>query len=605
MKQLLSAMACCVLVCFGISAQASPGYAPVFVHGHSQTLSVCQNGGAYSINSLLTAYDQDMGDAENWTLLAAPAHGTAAVTYATTSAADTMYTASTFYIPTAGYSGADSFSVVVSDGYAADTTMVYVTVMALPAAATITGPDTMCAGSDVLFTASVTGGYWLSGEVHVGIVTTTGVATGLSAGLDSVVYVTFNACGITPAFHRVYVIPHALAIFSSGSTMICNGSAVTVVPVMPGGVWDATNGNVSISGYTLTGVTTGSDTLTYIVSNTCSSDTSVTTFTVVDPITTAGTISGSATACEGASITFTATDAGGTWSHSSASGSISTSGVLTAGSATADTVIYMFSNACGWVAATAAVAITPLPAAGVIYGYDSVCLGSTITLTSSVTGGTWSSSVPEFAAVDAGGVVYGGLHGSAVISYSVTNACGTSSATHAVDVNIPAQPISGSSTICQGQPEVYLDGVGGGTWSSSNPLCAVPLSIIAPGTYLGGMLGTTTIIYTVNNACGETTAEFDVEVINCSTSAVRSVDAATLGVAIAPNPNAGNFTITVSAGYSAPVAMVITNMLGQVVGQQTINTNSPTEVRIDVPAGIYTVTATVNNSTYSGKITVN
>lgn len=604
MKQLLSAIACCVLVCFGISAQASPGYAPVFVHGHLQTLSVCQNGGAYSINSLLTAYDQDMGDTENWTVLATPAHGTAAVTYTTTSAADTMYTASTFYIPTAGYSGADSFSVVISDGYSADTTLVYVTVMPLPVAGTVTGPDTMCTGTDMLFVTSGSDGVWTSGA-HLSVGAATGAATAISAGIDSVMYSVSNSCGSSSAHHRVYVIPHALAIFSSGSTMICNGSAATVVPVMPGGTWSATNSNVTISGSTLTGATVGSDTLTYIVSNTCSSDTSITTFTVVDPLTTAGIISGSAMACEGASITFTATDAGGTWSHSSFSGSISTTGVLTAGFETADTVIYTFTNACGSVYATAPVAITPLPDAGVIYGYDSVCLGGTITLTSSVGGGTWSSAIPDFAAVDASGVVYGGLHGSTVISYSVTNICGTSSATHPVDVNIPAQPISGSATICQGQPEVYLDGVGGGTWSSSNPLCAVPLSIIAPGTYFGGMLGATTIIYTVNNACGETTAEFDVEVIDCGTSAVLPVDAAKVAMVIAPNPNEGNFILTLSAVNSAPVNVVITNMLGQVVAQSTVTTNSPSAFRLDVPAGLYTITATLDNKIYTAKITVN
>lgn len=604
MKQLLSAIACCVLVCFGISAQASPGYAPVFVHGHSQTLSVCQNGGAYSINALLTAYDQDMGDAENWTLLAAPAHGTAAVTYTTTSAADTMYTASTFYIPTAGYSGADSFSVVVSDGYSADTTMVYVTVMPLPVAGTITGPDTMCTGTDMLFMTSGSGGVWASGA-HLSVGAATGLTTAISAGMDSVMYTASNSCGTSSAHHRVYVMPHALATFESGSTMICNGSAATVVPLMPGGTWSATNSNVAISGSTLTGAAVGFDTLTYIVTNTCSADTSLNIFEVVDPLTTAGTISGSATACEGASITFTATDAGGTWSHSASSGSISASGVLTAGAATADTVIYTFTNACGSVAATAAVAITPLPDAGVIYGYDSVCLGGTITLTSSVGGGTWSSSIPDFAAIDAAGVVYGGLHGSTVISYSVTNICGTSSATHAVDVNIPAQPISGSATICQGQPEVYLDGVGGGTWGSNNPLCAVPVSFLAPGTYFGGMLGATTITYTVNNACGETTAELDVEVIDCSTSAVLPVDPAKVAMVIAPNPNAGNFTLTLSAGKSAQVNVAITNMLGQVVLQRLVNTNSPSEFRLDVPAGLYTVTATLDSKVYTSKVTVN
>ncbi len=602
MKQLLSAIACCVLLCVGIAAKASPGYAPVFVGGHSQTLSVCQNGGAYSINYLLTAYDQDMGDAENWTLVTAPTHGTAAVTYSATSAADTMYTGSTFYIPTAGYTGADSFSVMISDGAQTDITTVYVIVAPLPVAGIISGPDTMCTGTDMLFTSTGTGGTWFA-STHLSVVAATGMVTAVSAGgFDSVSYVVTNGCGVAVAHHRVYVLPHASALFSSGSTMVCNGSTASVTPVIPGGMWSATNSNIAISGATLTGAAAGLDTLTYVVANTCSADTSVTVFTVVDPLTTAGTLTGNDSACEGTAVTFSGSIAGGVWSHTAATGSINASGTLTAGAGPADTVVYTVSNACGALSATMPMIISPLPDPGTISGYDSVCAGSSIVLVSSVGGGTWSSSEPDFADVDASGTVHGGLNGGTTIWYTVTNACGTASTTHHVNVNIPAQPISGSTTICQGQLGTYLDGVGGGTWSSSSIINAAPIPFV-PGNFFGALVGSATIIYTVNNACGNTEAQLDVEVIDCSTAGVASVDRTT-AISISPNPGQGVFTLTIPSGDNANVQVTIINMLGQEVMRQLVNTNTPTAFRLNVPAGVYTVSGTAGGKVFTTRLVI-
>ena len=601
MKQLLSAIACCALLCIGIAAKASPGYAPVFVGGHSQTLSVCQNGGAYSINHLLTAYDQDMGDAENWTLVTAPVHGTAAVTYAATSAADTMHPTSTFYIPTAGYSGTDSFSVMINDGGQTDITTIYVTVNTIPSAGTISGADTICASFTTL-TVSLPGGVF-------GVLSPSSVSVGFDGsvfapfpGTSTIIYVRSNSCGADTARHNLTRIEAASALFSSGSTMVCNGAPASVIPVMPGGMWSATNSNVTISGAILTGAAAGLDTLTYVVANTCSADTSVTVFTVVNPLTTAGTVTGSDSACEGTAVTFAGSVAGGVWSHTAATGSINASGTLTAGAGPADTVVYTVSNACGALSATMPMIIAPLPDPGTISGYDSVCAGSSIVLVSSVGGGTWSSSEPDFADVDASGTVHGGLNGGTTIWYTVTNACGTASTTHHVNVNIPAQPISGSTTICQGQLGTYLDGVGGGTWSSSSIINAAPIPFV-PGNFFGALVGSATIIYTVNNACGNTEAQLDIEVINCSTASVAPVDRMAV-ISIAPNPSQGAFTVTIPSGDNANVHMVVTNMLGQEVMQQMLNTNTPTAFRLNVPAGVYTVSATAGGKVFTTRLVI-
>jgi hypothetical protein len=64
-----------------------------------------------------------------------------------------------------------------------------------------------------------------------------------------------------------------------------------------------------------------------------------------------------------------------------------------------------------------------------ISGGSSVVAGSTTGLTASVAGGSWSSSSTGVASVNASGVVTGVAAGSATISYTVSNGCGSAVAT--------------------------------------------------------------------------------------------------------------------------------------------------------------------------------
>ena len=98
---------------------------PVFTGGASQNLSVCINATATAINSLLAVSDVDVAQTETWSLIAAPVHGTAVAAYTAASTGGTVTPTGLTYTPAAGYSGADSFFVRVSDGLAADTHFVY------------------------------------------------------------------------------------------------------------------------------------------------------------------------------------------------------------------------------------------------------------------------------------------------------------------------------------------------------------------------------------------------------------------------------------------------------------------------------------------------
>ena len=111
----------------------SSNTAPTFTNSTPQTLTVCQNASATSINTLLTVSDADASQTETWSVTTAPTHGTLGGFNATASSGSTSITPTGLtYTPTNGYSGSDQFIIQVSDGTATASMTVNVTVNALP-----------------------------------------------------------------------------------------------------------------------------------------------------------------------------------------------------------------------------------------------------------------------------------------------------------------------------------------------------------------------------------------------------------------------------------------------------------------------------------------
>ncbi|PQJ11666.1 hypothetical protein CJD36_007680 [Flavipsychrobacter stenotrophus] len=595
-KNLLFVICSVLLLCAGNVAKAS---SPVtFTGGHTQFLAACENGPHYSINGLLAITDSDLGETETWSVVTNASHGTLAAGFSTTSTGTIITPTGLTYTPAIGYVGIDSFSVEVSDGATFDTTMIYVTVNPLPVAGTISGGSSVCIGASFTLTASVSGGTWSASNAHATV--SGGIVSGIIAGIDTISYSVTNSCGTATATQAVTIDPIPAAGPLAGASAVCVGGTITLTGASTGGSWSTPSADATVVGGAVTGVAGGVATISYITSGTCGMDTATMNITIDTGIVTPAGITGTDTMCAGAMTTLSNTSAGGVWTSTSL-GAITSAGILTADSATsgADTVIYSLTNGCGTGSVSHTVFINPLPFAGVITGFDSVCAGSTITLTTTGTGGVWSSNIPEFAAVDATGHVIGGLNGTSVIRYTVTNACGTASATHTVRVNIPAQPIIGDASICQLALSMFIDAVGGGTWSSSDFLTVAILG----GNAVGLQLGTATITYTVSNACGTTSATLDVEVIDCA-NGVNEVAANNTQLSLSPNPNTGAFTIQLPSSASANANVVITNVLGAKVKEFTMNTNQATEVNMDVPAGVYFLSATVNNTVYTTKMVI-
>jgi len=119
------------------------------------------------------------------------------------------------------------------------------------------------------------------------------------------------------------------------------------------------------------------------------------------------------------------------------------------------------------------------------------------------TGGSWSSSDPSLATIDAStGLLTGVASGTLVITYGAgTTGC---TARKTIIVN-PISPIIGDTVVCQGQTTVLLDTSLGGTWTSSDMFVATASTAgSGMGLIYGAGAGTATITYTLPTGCRAT-----------------------------------------------------------------------------------------------------
>lgn len=388
-----------------------------------------------------------------------------------------------------------------------------ITVNPLPVAGTITAASILCPGTTAPLASTMPGGVW---SVSGGHATVSGsVLTGTSAGTANISYIMTNGCGTAVATHimTVNALPAAGSI--SGASDVCVGSLVGLTVSVPGGAWSAAGSTAAVTGGSVLGLSAGSTTISYSVTNICGTAVAVHNMTV-NPLPAAGSIAGAGVVCEGATVALTASAPGGSWSISSGAATVS-GGVVTGTLAGTATVSYTVNNACGTDVAVHTITVNPAPVAGSITGTTAVCEGATATLTASVPGGVWSTTAG--ASVSAG-VVTGVVAGTATISYAVTNSCGTAVATRNMTVNpLPvAGSITGAGAVCIGAAEALSSSEPDGLWSVAGSLA----SVSSTGLVTGLSAGTAAISYTVTNGCGMDVAIHTIAVVAPPTSGALS-----------------------------------------------------------------------------------
>lgn len=321
-----------------------------------------------------------------------------------------------------------------------------------------------------------------------------------------------DGCRTDTAEITVYVTPTPI----SGPSSVCVNDSIFLTNAATGGTWSSDDTLIAtideITG-AVTGVSSGVVTITYTY---C---THITThFVTVLPLPAA--ISGTLEICEATTTYLTDADPGGSWGSSLTS--IATidpgTGMVTGVDGGYATITYTLPTGCY---ITADMTINPLPDVGPITSLDSViCVGDTLIYDDTTLGGIWTSSDPGVATVTiptlpigiSGVIVTGMSVGTATISYSVSNACGTTTVTRNVTVNgVPVvSAISGVLGVCSGYTDTLYATPPGGVWTSDNPSIA---SIdAATGVVMGIVGGSVTISYTATNLCGPTTVTANVVV---------------------------------------------------------------------------------------------
>ncbi len=443
----------------------------------------------------------------------------------------------------------------------------------LPAALpVIKGVRTLCVAASVTLSTSMPGGTWTSMNTVIAVAgSSSGVITGVAAGTATIIYTISGNTVATTVSVNPLPVPGTI----TGPGNVCVGASVSLSDVIPGGSWSRKNTTATVSGGMVTGVSAGTNVITYSVSNTCG--TAYTTFPItVDPLPTAGTISGPSGVCIGSSVTISSTVSGGIWTASNTNLSVA-GGVVIGNSAGNDTISYTVTTTCGTANTTRTMTINPLPVSGTISGATNVCVSSVLTLTDMITGGLWSCTNSN--ATVTGGLVTGVSGGVDTVLYAVTNVCGTATASYSVTINPLPSPISGSAGICKGLSAVLSDATPIGLWSSS--LTSVATIGPASGIVNATATGTTTISYTLT-ATG------------CYTTRI---------VTVYPLPVI--FSVTGGGSYCAGGAGVHVGLSGSSAAIQYQLYNGPTGVgspysgtgiKMDfgafTPAGIYSVSAT-------------
>ncbi len=372
--------------------------------------------------------------------------------------------------PTATPTVTGTYSLTVSStGSGCSPTTVYTTTVTVnPVPSVPSGSSSVCAGSSTTLTNSVSG-TWASSNTGVATIwSATGVVSGVSAGTSMITFTATTGCFSTMTFT---VNPTPTAVSISGTSAICVGSNTTLVPSVAGGTWSVSGGVATVdTAGVVSGITNGVAVISYTITNGFGCTTFATFTITINPLPAVSAISGTANVCIGSTTTLSSSTPSGVWSSSaSAIGSISTAGVVTGISSGTTTITYTVTNIHGCSDyATKVVTINALPT---ISGPSTVCMGTTITLTGSEGGGTWTSSTPSLATVTSGsGIVSPVNVGTVTISYTTVSGCVQ---TKLIGINPAPSAISGPASVCVGSFVVLTTATTGTlVWSSSDTTVA-------------------------------------------------------------------------------------------------------------------------------------
>jgi uncharacterized protein YjdB len=242
------------------------------------------------------------------------------------------------------------------------------------------------------------------------------------------------------------------------------------------------------------------------------------------------------------------------------------------------TVVISYTVPAGCVATT----IINSGLADPIMGPNTVCVSQTITLTDSVSGGTWSSGAPTVMTVGSSTGIVTGIAGSlpATISYTFATGC---RATYVVTTNPGALILSRFPSACVGQTLAMTDAVSGGVWNSASTAIATidPVSGVATGV----SAGTTTISYSLTSGCTITSSLLVNPLVGITGPATVCVgQSATLSDALAGGSWHSASPTIASIGSATGIVTGVASGVGSATISYTMGTGCNTTFSLSVNA---------------------
>ena len=499
---------------------------------------------------------------------------------------------------------------------------------------TISGSASVCVNSSgkvysVPVITNATGYVW---TVPAGAVITAGANTntitvtfGAASGNVSV-YGTSAACGNGPVSTLAVAVNPVPVPSITGQNSLCVNSGNFTYSTQAGQTaytWVVSSGGTILNGtgssqitvaWTVAGAQTVSINYTTLAGCSASSPT-VLPVTVNGIPSAAGSISGTSVVCVGTTgVAYSVGTIPNALSYvwtlptgaSIASGSGTNAITVNFGTnAVSGNITVLGNNLCGnGPASTFAVTVNPYPAAaGVITGVGTVCQGQTgvgymISPVTNASGYTWT--VPSGATITAGGnttlidVSFSSSASSGIVSVVPVNSCGNGTASPNFPVTVNVTPPS---------PVITLNGDGFTSSAAAGNQWYRYLTLI-PGATAQVYVPTQAGLYTDQVSLNGCASNMSNAIYFSATGIAENSNIK--GFEVYPNPNAGEFTLTVSAQQQENYDVVLYSTLGvKVFEMKNISSLAPKTIDLrPVTSGVYLIVLQNNTTHIAKRITV-
>jgi PKD repeat protein len=545
---------------------------------------------------------------------------------------------------TTGMAGTYSLTVTVAGcTSAAGTTAVVVSSSVVPTntIAITSGSNPGCAGANVTFTATPTGGgttpayQWKVDGVNVGTNSPTFSSSTLTTGQVVTCELTSGSTCASPSVVMsnaitMIVNPVPATPTATSSSPVCEGSDISLSTATVAGAGYSWTGPGSFTSSAQNPVITSSTPLmsgTYsvtVTSSGCTSAAGITTVTVDPVVNTSVSIAlttGTNPACSGASLTFTASISGGgsapvyqwmvngvnvgTNSPTFSTSSLNNNDVVSCSMASSEICASPVTAVSSGITMIIDPSVTPAISISIASGTNPACAGSTIMfLASTSNGGSTPIYQWQVNGVNAGTnmamFTSSTLNNGDVVTcnFSSSAVCAVPATLTSNSIVMTVNPIPPTPVITQSGTVLSSSAATGNQWYLDGVL--IPGATDQNYTLTGN--GSYTVIVTLAG-CSSPVSN-TITVIDTGVEASENTNA----LQVYPNPNDGNFTLSFNVGISADYTVEIINSLGQLVFREELK-NFKGEYKkalsvVQYGKGVYTLSLTNDKNEQIRKVLV-